>query len=61
MLVLKHYKTQKDLEFENSTSLIEFLKMQNPTYLKGYKNQFKVLQPMLKITGIGANIRITKV
>ena len=61
MLVLKHYKTKEDLEFENSTSLIEFLKMQNPSYLKSYINQFKLLQPTLKITGIGPNIRIKKI
>lgn len=60
MLTLKNNFTGESLEFENSSTLVSFLKLQNPTYLKSYKAQFEKLKPDLKIEGIGTAIRIVK-
>jgi hypothetical protein len=60
MLVLKHHNTSENMEFKNSTELKDFLKMQNPTILKRYKDQLKHLHPDLVVDGIGAAIRIYK-
>ncbi len=60
MLILKDFFTRENVEFENSTGLIDFLKMQNPTVLRSYKKQFEDIKPDLKIEGIGSNIRICK-
>lgn len=60
MLVLKHNFTGENIEFQNSTELKDFLKMQNPLMLKIYKNKLKQTHPDLVIDGIGTGIRIYK-
>ena len=61
MLTLKNNSTGENVEFKNSTDLVKFLKLQNPTNLKSYKAQFERLKPDLKIDGIGTAIRIVKI
>lgn len=57
MLIMKDLYTGEPLEFENSSTLKEFLKMQNPTALVYYKQIAESSKP-IKIYGSGESIVI---
>ena len=61
MLALKKaFSDDKVVEFNNSTELKKFLIYQNPTALSIYKEQLKILQPNIKVVGIGTGLRLEK-
>lgn len=61
MLTVTNLKNQIEMQFENSTQLKEFLKFQNPTFLKHYINKISELSPDLSIIGCGEEITIKRV
>lgn len=53
-------QTQKPLKFASSKELIAFLRRQNPTFLKRYKEQYHAENPDYSIVGIGSDVKIIK-
>ena len=57
---MKHFITSKTLKFKNAKELREFLRLQNPTALKHYKQELKRLNPLLVIDGLGRGLKLKK-
>lgn len=58
---MKHKLTNETLEFKDSKEFIHFLKIQNPSFLKYYKEQYKKENKGYFIDGIGKGIVIKKI
>jgi hypothetical protein len=59
MLEVKNIFTGENVEFKNSTELKEFLKMQNPTIMKQYKQELES-KADIRIVGIGSDVKVLK-
>ncbi len=53
-------KTNKNLIFKDQDELLDFLKRQNPTFLKFYKEQYEAENVGWIISGMGSRIEIKK-
>ena len=52
--------SKEDVAISNSTEMKEFLCVQNPTLLRGFKEQIEKERPDIEVVGCGDGVKIVR-
>lgn len=59
-MILKHWKTDEEIEINTPKELKEFLMLCNPTILSIYKEQLKRLKPDIIVEDCGVGLKLLR-